>query len=112
MSGQVSLARLREFGIRPDRDLGQNFLIDDNMLDVAGRLIGLTPGDVAIEVGAGLGVLTAWLADRVALVHAIEIDRRLEAALRADASATARTSTCALPTRSTSTWPDSIRRPR
>jgi 16S rRNA (adenine1518-N6/adenine1519-N6)-dimethyltransferase len=82
VSGQASLARLREFGIRPDRDLGQNFLVDDNILAVAGRLVGLVPEDVAIEVGAGLGVLTAWLADRVSLVHAVEVDRRLEPALR------------------------------
>jgi 16S rRNA (adenine1518-N6/adenine1519-N6)-dimethyltransferase len=83
MSRQASLARLREFGITPDRELGQNFLIDDNILEVAGGLIGLSPADVAVEVGAGLGVLTAWLADRVSAVHAIELDRRLEPALRA-----------------------------
>jgi 16S rRNA (adenine1518-N6/adenine1519-N6)-dimethyltransferase len=83
MSRQASLARLREFGITPDRDLGQNFLIDDNLLDVAGGMIGLDRSDVVLEVGAGLGVLTAWLADRAALVHAIEVDRRLEPALRA-----------------------------
>lgn len=83
MSRQASLARLREFGITPDRDLGQNFLIDDNLLGVAGGMIGLAAADVVVEVGAGLGVLTAWLADRVAVVHAIEIDRRLEPALRA-----------------------------
>jgi 16S rRNA (adenine1518-N6/adenine1519-N6)-dimethyltransferase len=83
MSRQASLARLREFGITPDRELGQNFLIDDNMLEVAGGMIGLDGEDVAVEVGAGLGVLTAWLADRVRLVHAIEIDGRLEPALRA-----------------------------
>ena len=82
MSRQASLARLREFGISPDRELGQNFLIDDNLLAVAGGMIGLGPGDVVLEVGAGLGVLTAWLADRVAVVHAVEIDRRLEPALR------------------------------
>jgi 16S rRNA (adenine1518-N6/adenine1519-N6)-dimethyltransferase len=80
---QVSLARLREYGISPDRDLGQNFLIDSNVLDVAGRLMPVAAGDVVVEVGAGLGVLTAWLAERVALVHAIEIDRRLEPALTA-----------------------------
>ena len=38
---QVTLARMREFGIRPDRDLGQNFLVDDNVLGVAGRLLPL-----------------------------------------------------------------------
>jgi 16S rRNA (adenine1518-N6/adenine1519-N6)-dimethyltransferase len=78
---QVTLARLHELGIRPDRDLGQHFLADDNLLGVIDRLAGLTPDDVALEVGAGVGVLTAWLADRVSLVHAIEIDRRLEPAL-------------------------------
>jgi 16S rRNA (adenine1518-N6/adenine1519-N6)-dimethyltransferase len=78
---QVSLARLREYGISPDRDLGQNFLIDDNVLAVADRLLPLGAQDVVVEVGAGLGVLTAWLAPRVALVHSIEIDRRLEPAL-------------------------------
>ena len=84
MSGpQVTLARMREFGIRPDRDLGQHFLVDDNVLEVAGRLLPLEPDDVVLEVGAGLGVLTAWLARRVALVHAVEIDRRLEPALTA-----------------------------
>ena len=84
MSGsQVTLARMREFGIRPDRDLGQHFLVDDNVLEVAGRLLPLDPGDVVLEVGPGLGVLTAWLARRVALVHAVEVDRRLEPALTA-----------------------------
>jgi 16S rRNA (adenine1518-N6/adenine1519-N6)-dimethyltransferase len=72
---------MAEFGIAPDRDLGQNFLIDDNVLDVAGRLLAVDPDDVVCEVGAGLGVLTAWLARHAALVHAIEIDRRLEPAL-------------------------------
>ncbi len=82
VSGQISLARMREFGISPDRDLGQHFLIDSNVLDVAGRLLELDPADVVLEVGAGLGVLTDWLAQRVAVVHAVEIDRRLEPALR------------------------------
>jgi 16S rRNA (adenine1518-N6/adenine1519-N6)-dimethyltransferase len=82
VTGQISLARLREFGLTPDRDLGQHFLIDSNVLDVAGRLLELEPSDVVLEVGAGLGVLTDWLAQRVAHVHAVEIDRRLEPALR------------------------------
>jgi len=78
---QVSLARLREFGIAPDRDLGQNFLIDDNILAMVDGLLPLDAADVVVEVGAGLGVLTVWLASRVAVVHSIEIDRRLEPAL-------------------------------
>jgi 16S rRNA (adenine1518-N6/adenine1519-N6)-dimethyltransferase len=78
---QVSLQRLAEFGISPDRALGQNFLIDDNILQTVNRLAPLEAEDVVVEVGAGLGVLTVWLARRVALVHTIEIDRRLEPAL-------------------------------
>jgi 16S rRNA (adenine1518-N6/adenine1519-N6)-dimethyltransferase len=78
---QVSIARLKEFGITPDRELGQNFLIDDNVLEIAGRLMPPRPDDVVLEVGPGLGVLTRWLADRVRFVHAIEIDARLKPAL-------------------------------
>jgi len=78
---QVSLRRLAEFGISPDRDLGQNFLIDNNVLQMVHRLAPLAAEDVVVEVGAGLGVLTAWLAEHVAVVHAIEIDRRLQPAL-------------------------------
>ncbi len=81
MTRQISLARLAEFGVTPDRDLGQNFLIDDNLLELAGRMIDLTADDIVLEVGAGLGVLTDWLCERVSLVHAFEIDRRLEPAL-------------------------------
>jgi 16S rRNA (adenine1518-N6/adenine1519-N6)-dimethyltransferase len=80
---QITLARLSELGIVPDTRLGQHFLLDDNLVRVAFRLAELRPDDVVIEVGAGLGVLTATLADQVARVHAIELDRRLEPALAA-----------------------------
>ena len=73
---------MRQFGIRPNRELGQNFLIDSNILDVIGRAADLQPGDVVLEVGGGLGVLSEFLADRVAHVHVVELDRRLEPALR------------------------------
>ncbi len=66
----------------PDRELGQHFLVDENILGVIGRMAVLDPGDVVLEVGPGLGVLTAFLADRVALVHAVELDRGLEPYLR------------------------------
>ena len=63
------------------KELGQHFLVDENLLGVIGRLAELGPEDVVLEVGPGLGVLTAYLAERVAHVHAIELDRSLEAAL-------------------------------
>jgi 16S rRNA (adenine1518-N6/adenine1519-N6)-dimethyltransferase len=79
---QPSLRRMREFGIRPKRDLGQNFLIDSNILGVIEREACLEPGDVALEIGGGLGVLSEYLAERVAHVHVVELDRALEPALR------------------------------
>ena len=63
---------------RPKRELGQHLLVDENILHVVGRLAELDPEDVVLEVGPGLGVLTAYLADRVSEVHAIELDRSLE----------------------------------
>jgi len=85
MPAQPSLRRLRQFDIRPDRELGQNFLIDSNILGVIGRAADLTDEDVVLEVGGGLGILSEYLAERVRHVHVIEIDRRLEDAL-ADAT--------------------------
>ncbi len=78
---QPSLRRLRQFGVRPQRQLGQNFLIDSNILDVIGRAAALAHEDVVLEVGGGLGVLSEYLAERARHVHVIEIDRRLSAAL-------------------------------
>jgi 16S rRNA (adenine1518-N6/adenine1519-N6)-dimethyltransferase len=61
----------------PKRALGQHFLADENLLGVIGRLAELELDDVVLEVGPGLGVLTRYLAGRVTLVHAIELDRGL-----------------------------------
>jgi 16S rRNA (adenine1518-N6/adenine1519-N6)-dimethyltransferase len=82
LPAQPSLRRMKAFGIRPKRDLGQNFLIDSNILDVIARAAALAPDDVVLEVGGGLGVLSEHLAERVAHVHVVELDRGLEPALR------------------------------
>ena len=63
--------------VRPKKSLGQHFLVDDNILRVIERLAELDAQDVVLEVGPGLGVLTRHLAERVAHVHAVELDRRL-----------------------------------
>jgi 16S rRNA (adenine1518-N6/adenine1519-N6)-dimethyltransferase len=68
--------------VTPRKGLGQHFLVDENILGVIGRLSDLQPDDVVLEVGPGLGVLTRYLAERVRLVHAIELDRSLEESLR------------------------------
>lgn len=68
--------------VKPRKELGQHFLVDENVLGVIGRLAELEPEDVVLEVGAGLGVLTRYLASRAAHVHAVEVDRSLEPHLR------------------------------
>jgi 16S rRNA (adenine1518-N6/adenine1519-N6)-dimethyltransferase len=78
---QPSLSRLRRFGVRPDRDLGQNFLIDSNILGVIERAAALGRDDAVLEIGGGLGVLSEHLAARVRHVHVIELDERLREAL-------------------------------
>ena len=82
LPAQPSLRRLRQFDIRPNRELGQNFLVDSNLLGVIGRLAELEADDVVLEIGGGLGVLSEYLAARVAHVHVVEVDARLEPALR------------------------------
>jgi 16S rRNA (adenine1518-N6/adenine1519-N6)-dimethyltransferase len=82
LPAQPSLRRLKQFGIRPNRELGQNFLVDSNILDVIGRAAELDAQDVVLEVGGGLGVLSEYLADKTRHVHVVEIDRTLEPALR------------------------------
>jgi 16S rRNA (adenine1518-N6/adenine1519-N6)-dimethyltransferase len=67
--------------VTPKKALGQHFLVDENILRVIERLAELAPDDVILEVGPGLGILTRYLAERVAHVHAVEIDRSLESHL-------------------------------
>jgi 16S rRNA (adenine1518-N6/adenine1519-N6)-dimethyltransferase len=78
---QPSMRRMREFAVRPDRELGQHFLIDSNILGVIGRAAELDRQDVVLEIGGGLGVLSEYLAERAGHVHVVELDERLRDAL-------------------------------
>lgn len=79
---RVGTQRLMErHGIRADTDLGQHFLLDENLVDLAVRMAEVGPDDVVLEVGAGLGTLTAALARAARAVHALEVDPRMEAPL-------------------------------
>ena len=69
--------------VAPKKALGQHFLADANLLGVIDRLAELDAADVVLEIGPGLGVLTRLLADRVAHVHAVELDRSLKPHLTA-----------------------------
>jgi 16S rRNA (adenine1518-N6/adenine1519-N6)-dimethyltransferase len=82
LPAQPSLRRMKAFAVRPNRDLGQNFLIDSNLLGVVSRAAEVGPDDVVLEVGGGLGVLSEHLAERAGHVHVVELDRGLEPALR------------------------------
>jgi 16S rRNA (adenine1518-N6/adenine1519-N6)-dimethyltransferase len=77
-----SRERMARFGVRPNRELGQNFLVDDNILGVIGRAADLTGSDVVLEIGGGLGILSEYLAERVRHVHVVEADAALEPVLR------------------------------
>jgi 16S rRNA (adenine1518-N6/adenine1519-N6)-dimethyltransferase len=63
--------------VRAKKELGQHFLVDENILGVIGRFAQLDEEDVVLEIGPGLGVLTTYLADRVRQVHAVELDASL-----------------------------------
>jgi 16S rRNA (adenine1518-N6/adenine1519-N6)-dimethyltransferase len=69
--------RFAEAGIRPQSRHGQNFLIDLNLLRLLADSADLRPDDVVLEVGTGLGSLTAIMARRAAAVVTVEIDPRL-----------------------------------
>lgn len=74
-------AALRALDLRPTRGMGQNFLIDDQALSAIVAAGELTPADLAVEVGPGLGVLTWELTRHAGLTVAVELDRRLAARL-------------------------------
>jgi 16S rRNA (adenine1518-N6/adenine1519-N6)-dimethyltransferase len=68
-------------GVAPTKKLGQNFVHDPNTVRRIVAAAGLTPDDVVLEVGPGLGSLTLGLVAAAAHVHAVEIDATLAAAL-------------------------------
>src|SRR5574344_182594 len=66
-----------ENGFHPSKNLGQNFLVDKNILDAIVDAAELRPGGRVLEIGPGLGVLTEGLLARGADVTAVEKDSRL-----------------------------------
>ncbi|MET9298331.1 16S rRNA (adenine(1518)-N(6)/adenine(1519)-N(6))-dimethyltransferase RsmA [Micromonospora aurantiaca] len=85
MTGLLGPAEIRELaarlGVTPTKKLGQNFVHDPNTVRRIVTTAGLTPDDVALEVGPGLGSLTLALLPVAAHVHAVELDPALAAAL-------------------------------
>jgi len=75
MSSPLSL--LRKYGIRPRKRLGQCFLCDPNTLEKIVRIAGVRDTDTVVEIGSGIGVLTAMIARTARRVVALEVDRFL-----------------------------------
>ncbi len=84
MDSAVNLpALLRQFGLRPDKRLGQNFLISPAALQKVVEAADLAPDDAVLEIGPGAGALTVRLASRAGRVVAVELDERLRPLLEA-----------------------------
>jgi 16S rRNA (adenine1518-N6/adenine1519-N6)-dimethyltransferase len=73
---------LRQFGFKPRKRLGQHFLIDEGVLERILSAAELSPEDIVVEIGPGLGILTEGLAKQGARVIAVEVDAKLVALLR------------------------------
>ncbi len=76
-SPQVTNHILHRFKLRADKKLGQNFLIDEDIVRRIVQAAELTPADKVLEVGPGIGTLTQGLAESGADVVAVELDKRL-----------------------------------
>ena len=73
---------LRHFDLKARKRLGQHFLIDEEVLHLITSAAELTPTDIILEIGPGLGILTKELAKRVGQVIAVELDNKLAALLK------------------------------
>lgn len=86
LTGPFGLAQTRELlatlDHRPVHKLGQNFLVDGNIVRKSLELAEVKPGDIVVEVGPGLGTLTTTLLGAGATVYAVERDPRLAQHLR------------------------------
>jgi 16S rRNA (adenine1518-N6/adenine1519-N6)-dimethyltransferase len=74
-------ALLKQYGLRPSKGLGQNFLVNQAILEKIVAAAELTSDDTVLEIGAGLGTLTEQLARAAGRVVAVEIDERMVAVL-------------------------------
>lgn len=78
LSSPGTVKSIREkYGLQLSKSLGQNFITDRNILEKIIEGAGVEDGDLVIEIGPGIGVLTAELAERASFVTAVEIDGRL-----------------------------------
>lgn len=67
----------QQHGFNPRSDLGQNFLIDINLIEFAVRAAELTVDDIVLEVGPGTGGMTTFLSEQAGKVISVEVDRNM-----------------------------------
>ena len=68
---------LKKYGITANKSLGQNFLVDDEIIDTIVNSSGIDKNDLVIEIGPGLGALTNKLLEKAGKVIAIELDKKM-----------------------------------
>ena len=68
---------MKKYGIKANKSLGQNFLIDDEIIEGIVKSAGISKSDMVIEIGPGLGTLTSRLLEEAGKVIAIELDERM-----------------------------------
>src|SRR2546423_946850 len=73
---------LREHGLRPQKKLGQNFLVDQESVELVLKAADIKSTDKVVEVGAGPGILTPGLCNLAKKVIAVELDRAMVPALK------------------------------
>ena len=73
---------LKKYSITPRKDVGQNFLVSQDIARKITNLANLSHNESVLEIGGGLGILTLWLAKKAKHVYVIEIDSKLVSALR------------------------------
>ena len=76
-SHSATMDLVKRHGFKFTKSLGQNFLIDDNIVDKIVAGAGIGPSDKIIEVGPGIGTLTREMASRAGALMAVEIDKNL-----------------------------------
>ena len=81
-AGLAARMALEKYGFRFSHSLGQNFILDDGLIERIVEAARVTPGENILEIGPGAGVMTRHLADAGANVTAVELDKSLEPVLR------------------------------
>lgn len=74
---QVTIAAIKKYGFSFQKKFGQNFLIDDHVINKIIKAADITKDDIVVEIGPGMGTLTQYLAESAGQVIAVEIDTKL-----------------------------------